>query len=179
MTKRFFCLLLTLLPLAAFAHTGHGEHGFADGFWHPFLGVDHLLAMLLVGVWSVLNARKVWLAPAVFVALLTIGAVLGQNGIAVPMLEPLVATSVLVLGAMLALSFRPALPAALAVIGGFALVHGMAHGGELAAGSTIRPMRTSRNIASTASRPSWQMRRARVSSEPRSAAACGPATAST
>ena len=137
MTKRFFCLLLTLLPLAAFAHTGHGEHGFADGFWHPFLGVDHLLAMLLVGVWSVLNARKVWLAPAVFVVLLTIGAVLGQNDIAVPMLEPLAATSVLVLGAMLALPFRPALPAALAVIGGFALVHGMAHGGELATGSTI------------------------------------------
>ena len=93
--------------------------------------------MLLVGVWSVLNARKVWLAPAVFVVLLTIGAVLGQNGIAVPMLDPLAATSVLVLGAMLALPFRPALPAALAVIGGFALVHGMAHGGELATGSTI------------------------------------------
>ena len=74
MTQRFFCLLLTLLPLAAFAHTGHGEHGFADGFRHPFLGIDHLLAMLLVGVWSVLNARKVWLAPAVFVVLLTIGA---------------------------------------------------------------------------------------------------------
>lgn len=137
MTKRLAALLLTALPLAAFAHTGHGDHGFIDGFTHPFLGLDHLLAMLLVGVWSVLNARRVWMAPLTFVLLLAGGAFLGQHGMTVPQLEPLVAASVLVFGVMLPLPFRVGLTAALAVIGGFALFHGMAHGGELEQGSTI------------------------------------------
>ena len=130
---------LLALPLVAYAHTGHGDHSFIDGFAHPFLGLDHLLAMLMVGVWSVLNARsnKVWLAPATFVCLLAVGAFLGQNGIVVPQLEPLVAASVLMLGVMLTLPFGLGLPAALAVIGGFALFHGMAHGGELEQGSAI------------------------------------------
>ena len=130
---------LLALPLVAYAHTGHGDHSFIDGFAHPFLGLDHLLAMLMVGVWSVLNARsnKVWLAPATFVCLLAVGAFLGQNGIVVPQLEPLVAASVLMLGVMLTLPFSLCLPAALAVIGGFALFHGMAHGGELEQGSAI------------------------------------------
>ena len=131
--------ILFALPLVAFAHTGHGDHTFIDGFTHPFLGLDHLLAMLMVGVWSVLHARsnKVWLAPATFVGLLAVGALLGQHGIVVPQLEPLVAASVLVLGVMLTLPFSLGLPAALAVIGGFALFHGMAHGGELEQGSAI------------------------------------------
>ena len=139
MTKRLAALLLTLLPVAAFAHTGHGDQTFIDGFTHPFLGLDHLLAMLMVGIWSVLHARsnQVWLAPATFVGLLAVGAFLGQHGIVVPQLEPLVAASVLVLGVMLTLPFRLGLPAALAVIGGFALFHGMAHGGELEQGSAI------------------------------------------
>ena len=140
MSKRLVALLLTALPLAAYAHTGHGDHGFIDCFTHPFLGLDHLLAMLMVGVWSVLhsnNARRVWLAPTIFVFLLATGAVLGQHGIVVPQLEPLVAASVLVLGVMLTLPFRVGLSAALAVIGGFALFHGMTHGGELEQGSTI------------------------------------------
>ena len=73
MSKRLAALLLTALPVAAFAHTGHGDHGFMDGFAHPILGLDHLLAMLMVGVWSVLHSKtapQVWLAPTAFVALL-------------------------------------------------------------------------------------------------------------
>ncbi len=141
MSKRLLsAVLLFALPFAALAHTGHGDHGFIDGFTHPFLGLDHLLAMLLVGVWSVMyarHARHVWLAPLTFVTLLAAGAALGQHGLVVPQLEPLVAASVLVLGVMLTLPFRLGLSAALAVIGGFALFHGMAHGGELEQGSTI------------------------------------------
>ena len=140
MTTRFFALLLAAAPLATFAHTGHGDHGFLDGFTHPFLGLDHLLAMLLVGVWSVMHtrhARHVWLAPAAFITLLAVGATLGQNGIVVPQLEPLVAASVLTLGVMLTLPFRLGLTVALSVVGGFALFHGMAHGGELQQGSAI------------------------------------------
>ncbi|MEO8410818.1 MAG: HupE/UreJ family protein [Propionivibrio sp.] len=137
MKKYLAALLLAALPLAAFAHTGHGDHSFIAGFTHPFVGPDHLLAMLVVGIWSVLHTRRVWLAPLTFVALLTGGAVLGQHGLSVPQLEPLVAASVLVLGVMLALPFSLGLGSALAVIGGFALFHGMAHGGELSAGGNV------------------------------------------
>lgn len=131
---------LAALSLTAVAHTGHGagdSHGFLDGLSHPFLGADHLLAMLLVGAWSVLHARRVWLAPLTFVALLTLGTLFGQNGIALAQLEALVATSVLVLGLMLARPLQLGLPSALAIIGGFALFHGMAHGSELSANHQV------------------------------------------
>ena len=130
-------LFLTAFPVAVFAHTGQGDHGFLDGLVHPFLGMDHLLAMLLVGVWSVLHARNVWLAPVCFVTLLSLGTLFGQQGAEMPHLEPLVAASVLVLGGMLTLPFKMGRSAALAVNGGFAVFHGMAHGGELSAGHGV------------------------------------------
>lgn len=127
---------LLSLPFAAMAHTGHDGHGFTAGFAHPFLGMDHLAAMLMVGVWSVLNSRRIWLAPASFVGLLALGALAGQQGFALPQLEPLLAASVIVLGVMLTLPFKPEPAAALAVIGGFAFCHGLAHGSELSAGAS-------------------------------------------
>ena len=130
-------LALLALPVAALAHTGQGDHGFFDGFAHPFMGADHLLAMLVVGVWSVLNSRRVWLAPLVFVTLLTVGALAGQYGLQVPQLEPLVAASVLVLGVMLSLPFKLGSATSLSIIGGFAFFHGVAHGGELSTGSSV------------------------------------------
>ena len=136
-TSKPLATVLVFLPLAALAHTGQGDHGFLDGFVHPFLGLDHLLAMLVVGVWSVQHARHIGLAPLCFVTLLTTGAILGQQGLIVPQLEPLVAASVLVLGVMLTRPFKMVLPAALGVIGGFALFHGMAHGGELSSGNSV------------------------------------------
>ena len=136
MSKRFAGLLLTALPLAAFAHTGHGDHGFFDGFAHPFLGLGHLLPMLLVGIWSVLHTRRILMGPMTFVALLGGGILLGQQGMTVPQLEPLVSASVLVLGLMLAFPFRLGL-LALAVIGNFAFFHGIAHGGELPTGGAV------------------------------------------
>ena len=137
LSSQLLAASLLCLPLAAMAHTGHGDHGFADGFTHPFLGVDHLAAMLVVGIWSVLNSRRVWLAPLCFVSLLAIGAVAGQAGFALPQLEPLVAASVLVLGLMLAMPFKPAPGVSLAIIGAFAFCHGLAHGSELEAGGAI------------------------------------------
>ena len=128
---------LLTLPAVALAHTGQGDHSFLDGFTHPLMGVDHLLAMLVVGVWSMLNSRRVWLAPLCFVAFLAIGALLGQQGLQVPQLEPLVAASVVVLGIMLAWPRQAGSAVSLMVIGGFALFHGVAHGGELSSGSSV------------------------------------------
>ena len=125
------------LPLAALAHGGHAGGGFGAGFAHPFVGVDHLLAMLVVGAWSVLHMQRVWRAPLLFVALLALGALLGQQGVVVAQGEPLLAVSVLVLGLMLARRLEFAAPLALTLIGGFALVHGYAHGAELAAGRGV------------------------------------------
>ena len=134
---KLLAVALLALPVAALAHTGQGDHGFFDGFNHPFLGVDHLLAMLVVGVWSVLHSRRAWLAPLVFVTLLAIGALAGQHGLQLPQLEPLVAASVLVLGVMLSLPFKLGDATSLSIIGIFALFHGVAHGGELSTGSSV------------------------------------------
>ncbi|WP_306602890.1 HupE/UreJ family protein [Azonexus sp.] len=128
---------LLSLPFAVMAHTGHHGQGFADGFAHPFLGIDHLAAMLMVGIWSVLNTRRVWIAPLTFILLLTLGALAGQQGFSIPQLEPLVAASVIILGVMLMLPFKPGATTSLAVIGAFAFCHGLAHGSELTAGSSI------------------------------------------
>ncbi len=125
---------LFLLPALASAHTddaAHGHSGLLAGLLHPFTGLDHLAAMLAVGVWSALAVRPVWLAPAAFVALLAVGAVAGFVGVAVPGVEPMIAASLLVLGLLLA-QRRP-LPLALTtmLVGGFAFFHGAAHGSEL------------------------------------------------
>ena len=128
---------LLSLPFAVMAHTGQHGQGFADGFTHPFLGIDHLAAMLMVGIWSMLNSRRVWLAPLTFIALLTVGALAGQQGFSIPQLEPLVAASVIVLGVMLTLPFALGTTTSLAVIAAFAFCHGLAHGSELAAGSSV------------------------------------------
>jgi urease accessory protein len=140
MNKRTMILLvagLLCLPVVATAHPGHAGDGFGAGFMHPFLGIDHLLVMVTVGIWSVLHSRRVWLAPLVFVSFLALGAMLGHAGLVVPHLEPLVAASVLVLGLLLTSQPGHHTSAALAVIGAVALCHGMAHGGELGAEGTV------------------------------------------
>ena len=133
---RYSALVLLALPLLAQAHPGHSGHGYSDGFMHPFLGADHLFAMLAVGVWGALHARRIWLPPLVFVAFLAVGAALGADGLSLPHIEPLVAASVLGLGLMLAGIARPGEGAALTLIGAFALCHGMAHGSDLGNGTT-------------------------------------------
>ncbi|MRS13321.1 urease accessory protein UreJ [Enterobacteriaceae bacterium RIT691] len=128
--------LLTLFPALALAHPGHdgGAHhtlSFAEGFLHPFTGTDHLIVMLLVGVWSAMNTRQWWLAPLAFALLLLIGALAGMAGMTLGGTEFIIAASLLGLGAMVALQMKlPAVTGAL-VIGAFAIFHGLAHGAEL------------------------------------------------
>jgi urease accessory protein len=145
MTRRIPSALRWALPAllaagtaAALAHTGNdgaAHHGLGDalaaGFAHPFSGLDHLAAMLVLGLWSGLTARRVWLAPLAFFVALLAGASLGMGGTAVPFVEPMIAASLLVLGLLLASS--AALPAAagIALAALFALFHGVAHGQEL------------------------------------------------
>jgi urease accessory protein len=131
--KTLAVIFFTLVSAAALAHVDHGEPiGFAAGFWHPFTGVDHLMAMLAVGIWSALTAQRVWAAPLSFACLLFIGAVLGMQGLELPAVEPMIAASLLVMGLLLATRFHMPLSASSAVVGAFALFHGAAHGTELA-----------------------------------------------
>ena len=128
---------LTVTATPALAHTGGDLSGFAAGVAHPLLGMDHLLAMVAVGVWSAAQpARFAWRGPVLFVALLAAGALAGIGGISVPLVEPGILASVIILGLMI--TFARVLPAAAAfvAIGGFALLHGHAHGSEAAGALT-------------------------------------------
>jgi urease accessory protein len=104
---------------------------------HPFTGLDHLLAMVAVGVWSVRQPNAKWL-PATFIGMVLAGMLSGVAGLVIPGLETGIALTVALMGVLIAVAVR--LPAAVAavMVGGFALLHGNAHGHELPqAGSAL------------------------------------------
>lgn len=123
-------VLVALSPTAAFAHPGHdGALGLAQGFLHPLGGLDHILAMVAVGLFAAnLGGRALWAVPLSFMALMAIGGALGMAGVAVPYVETGIALSVAVLGAVVALGLRWPVGAAMALVGLFAVFHGHAHG---------------------------------------------------
>lgn len=133
LTRLAVAAALVLLPGAALAHSGHGDAaGFAHGFMHPLGGLDHVLAMVAVGLYAaLLGGRALWLVPATFVAVMAIGGAAGAAGYALPYTEIGIALSVVVLGVAVAL--RVSLPtlAAMALVGVFAVFHGHAHGAEM------------------------------------------------
>lgn len=130
--KTLFALALSLAPALAFAHPGHDENGLFAGIAHPLTGVDHLLAMIAVGLWAAQQKGAArWALPGTFVVTLLIGGVLGFTGLQVPYLETGIAASVLALGLAVALAVRPPLAVAMGATALFALCHGIAHGLEL------------------------------------------------
>jgi len=125
-----FILLACVSP--AFAHTGHGASGFMHGFAHPLGGIDHVLAMVAVGLYAaMIGGRALWLVPAAFLGAMAIGGAMGIAGFALPYAEIGIAVSVIVLG--LAVALRVGLPtlAAVALAALFAIFHGHAHGAEM------------------------------------------------
>jgi len=105
---------------------------FASGFSHPFGGLDHVVAMVAVGLWGAfLGQPAVWLLPVVFPVVMAIGGVLGVAGVPIPFVEFGIALSAVVLGLMVAGAQRPPLWIAALVVGAFAIFHGHAHGTEL------------------------------------------------
>jgi urease accessory protein len=126
-------LALCLAPTSALAHTGVGDtSGFAHGFVHPLGGHDHLLAMIMVGLFAYgLGGRALWLVPLTFVGVMALGGFLGVAEIPVPFIEIGIALSVVVLGAIVAFGIKPPVAAAMAIVGLFAIFHGHAHGAEM------------------------------------------------
>lgn len=117
----------------AWAHTAASSAGgLLAGLLHPVQGVDHLLAMVAVGLWGAfLGPTLRWSLPVVFPLLMVVGAMLGMAGIAFGFVEAGIAASVVVLGAAIAAGWRAPAAAALVIVAGFGLLHGHAHGTEL------------------------------------------------
>jgi urease accessory protein len=136
---RALSIIPMLAPGVALAHTGTGahEHGFAYGFLHPLGGLDHLLAMIAVGLLAAhLGGRALWLVPLSFVALMAAGGAIGFAEIRIPYVELLIAASVIVLGALVAFRTNLPLVAAMLIAGFFAIFHGHVHGAELPSGES-------------------------------------------
>jgi urease accessory protein len=127
-------LVATLaLPTIAAAHPGHdGTPGFIHGFLHPLGGLDHILAMVAVGLFAArLGGRALWLVPASFVVTMAVAGIAGMAGLALPYVEAGIALSILVLGAAIALDTTMPVAAAMGLVAFFAVFHGHAHGTEM------------------------------------------------
>ena len=129
----FFAVAGLAFAPAAFAHTfgAHGA-GFANGLAHPFFGLDHLLAMIAVGLWAAqLGGSAMWRVPTAFVTAMTVGAIVANPAMDVSWLESAIAASVLALGLMIAFRLRLTSAWGLLAVSSFAMFHGFAHGLEI------------------------------------------------
>jgi urease accessory protein len=133
MRRAVLAASLVLMPSLALAHPGlpGHTHDLASGLMHPIGGLDHVLAMVAVGLFAAqLGGRALWLVPASFVAAMAAAGIAGMSGIALPLTETGIALSVIVLGGAIALRLAMPVAAAMALVGFFAIFHGYAHGIE-------------------------------------------------
>ncbi len=133
MRRTLVVTLALLTPSIALAHVGVGDtSGVAHGFMLPVSGLDHVLAMVAVGMFAApLGGRALWLVPLAFMTMMALGGTLGIPGAGMSYLELGIGLSVVMLGAALALALAPPLAVAMALAGLFAIFHGMAHGAEM------------------------------------------------
>jgi len=126
-------LLALFASAAAHAHAGHGiAGGFLSGIAHPLLGLDHLVAMVAVGLWGAfLRAPAIWVLPVAFPLVMAFGAMLGVLGVFLPAVEIGIALSGVILGLLIAFAVRMPGVVALLIVSAFAIFHGHAHGTEL------------------------------------------------
>lgn len=139
MKRLFTTAALTIGATPALAHLSPDHHGsFAAGLSHPVFGVDHILAMVAVGLWgAILGGRAIWALPVSFVGVMMLGFAGSVLGFPLPLVEPMILVSVFALGLAVALSLRLPIAAAAGIVGVFALFHGHAHGGELGSAGAV------------------------------------------
>ncbi len=139
-TTRFVTILLTFLlyAQAVQAHVNKGEAvGFLSGLKHPISGLDHVVAMIAVGLWGAqLGAPAIWVLPVAFPMVMACGGMLGLLGVPLPGIEIGIAASAVLLGAAVLMELRPPIGLAAVLVGFFAIFHGYAHGSELPAGQS-------------------------------------------
>ncbi len=126
-------ILSTVLGLPAEAHLlDAAGAGWTQGFGHPFSGLDHILAMVAVGVWAAQTGRPaLWVLPVAFPLAMAVGGMMGVAGVPVPGIEAGIAASVLILGLLIAFQAKPPLTASVILVALFAVFHGHAHGTEV------------------------------------------------
>lgn len=124
----------------AFSHLDPGAHGsFAAGLSHPVFGADHILAMVAVGLWAAgLGGRAFLALPVGFVGAMALGFLLSLGGLPLPMVEPMILASVLVLGVLVAVAARLPLAVAVAITATMGVFHGHAHGTEIGGAEALR-----------------------------------------
>jgi len=127
-------LALLLVAGPAIAHVGHGANAsFTAGIGHPFGGLDHVTAMVMVGLWAALKGgRALWVWPTAFVSVMLAGGVLAMTDVPLPFVEPGIFASVVALGLLVGLAVDLPVGAGAAILAVFALLHGHAHGSEVA-----------------------------------------------
>ncbi len=129
--KKVLTLAAVLTPATSLAHGLSDHGGVVSGLVHPLSGADHVIAMLAVGLLAAnLGGRAVWMVPLGFVSALVAGGVLAPLLPGFTVMEPMILASLVVLGSMVALALRPALPLSVAMVALFGLAHGWAHGSE-------------------------------------------------
>jgi urease accessory protein len=140
MTRRLVIILTTFLLYAEAvqAHINKGEAvGFLSGLKHPISGLDHVVAMIAVGLWGAqLGAPAIWVLPVAFPMVMAFGGMLGLLGVPLPGIEIGIAASAILLGAAVMMELRPPIGFAAALVGFFAIFHGYAHGSELPPGQS-------------------------------------------
>ncbi len=136
--RRIACLVVVLAPAIAFAHEETGQAaGFLAGLMHPVTGMDHVLAMIAVGLWgAVLGPPAIWVLPVAFPLVMALGGLMGLLGIPLPGVEIGIALSAIVLGTMVLAEARPPIWLAALIVAVFAVFHGHAHGRELPEGTS-------------------------------------------
>ena len=139
--KKFFIFLICLVihPLPVFAHAFFGKEGFYDGISHPVLGLDHLFAMICVGILSAqIGGRAIWTVPLTFVSIMTIGGFFGFLLIVQQFyfVEIGIILSVILLGSAICIEKKIPQKLIIIFVGIFGLFHGIAHGLEIPAASS-------------------------------------------
>ncbi len=128
---------LLAIPSPLAAHEGGAAAGLLSGLYHPISGLDHVLAMLAVGIWGAqLGPPAIWVLPVTFPMVMAFGGMLALIGVPLPSVEIGIGLSALFLGLMVAFEFQPPLRAAAVLVGFFAVFHGYAHGAELPEGQS-------------------------------------------
>jgi urease accessory protein len=136
--RALVAMSLAALASPAFAHVQTEQAtGFLSGLLHPVSGLDHVLAMVAVGLWGAqLGVPAIWLLPVTFPIVMALGGFLGLLGVPLPGVEVGIAASAILLGAAVMTERRLPLFAAAALVGFFAVFHGHAHGTELPPGQS-------------------------------------------
>jgi urease accessory protein len=134
----WFALMVLAWPAVVLAHMEtSATGGFITGVFHPLSGLDHVLAMVAVGLWGAqLGAPAIWVLPIAFPMMMAMGGMLGLMGMRLPGVEYAIAASAILLGAAVMFSARPPLALASVLVAFFAIFHGHAHGTELAPGQS-------------------------------------------